>query len=90
MLESSAGALPTASVAERPVALPPVCQGAQFMPHYRIYTVGSAAHFLGVQVIECADDKEAIKTARQLVDDRDVEVWKRDRFITLLPGKPLP
>ncbi len=58
--------------------------------HYRIYTIGSAAHFLGVQVIECADDKEAIKTARQLVDDRDVEVWKRDRFITLLPGKPLP
>lgn len=35
-------------------------------------------------VIECADDTEATKQAEQLVDGHDVELWQRDRKITVL------
>jgi hypothetical protein len=48
---------------------------------YRIYFVGSDGLFSGAQLLECADDQEAIQTARQLVDGHDVELWKGERFV---------
>jgi hypothetical protein len=54
------------------------------MPEYRIYTLGLDGHFVDVADIECADDQEAIKEARQTVDGRDVELWELGRFIAHL------
>jgi hypothetical protein len=59
------------------------------MPQFRIFTVGPDGHFSGpARVVECADDKQAIRQARQFVDGLDVEVWESGRFITLLSNKP--
>jgi hypothetical protein len=50
---------------------------------YRTYIIGRADHFWGVDS-ECADDKEAIHKVEQTMDDRDTEIWERDRFIVRL------
>ncbi len=48
---------------------------------YRIYTIGRGGHFLGAaEVVECADDKEAIDKATQ-PDGLDVEIWDHKRFV---------
>jgi hypothetical protein len=54
------------------------------MPEYRAYVVGSDGHFIAVVELECADDGEALQQARQLVDGHDIELWQRDRRITVL------
>jgi hypothetical protein len=54
---------------------------------YRIYTIGRGGHFLGSpEVVECADDKEAVEKAMQLAGDLDVEIWDQKRLVTPLPG----
>ena len=46
------------------------------MPAYRIYTIRDG-HISGPpEVIECADDEEAVEKARQQHNDRDIEVWR--------------
>ena len=53
---------------------------------YRIYTIGRGGHFLGgPDVVECADDKEAVEKAMQLAGDLDVEIWDDKRLVTPLP-----
>ena len=48
---------------------------------YCIYTIGRGGHFLGAaEVVECADDKEAIDKATQ-PDGLDVEIWDHKRFV---------
>jgi hypothetical protein len=42
---------------------------------YRIYTIGRGGHFLGgPEVVECADDEEAVEKAMQLAGGLDVEI----------------
>jgi hypothetical protein len=49
--------------------------------------MGRGGHFLGgPQVVECADDKEAIEAAMQLAGGLDVEIWDHKRLVTPLPG----
>ena len=56
---------------------------------YRIYTIGRGGHFLGgPEVVECADDKEAVEKAMQLARGFDVEIWDRKHLVTPLPGFP--
>ena len=38
-------------------------------------------HFQSAEDIECADDLEALKKARQPADSYDVELWQAGRFI---------
>jgi hypothetical protein len=53
---------------------------------YRIYTVGRGGHFLGApDVVECADDKEAVDKAMQLAGGLDVEIWDHKRFVARVP-----
>ena len=53
---------------------------------YRIYTIGRGGHFLGSpDVVECADDKEAVEKAMQLAGDLDVEIWDHRRLVAPLP-----
>jgi hypothetical protein len=51
------------------------------MDRYRIYFVGSDGLFSGAQLLECADDQEAIQTAQQLVDGHDVELGRESAFL---------
>jgi hypothetical protein len=57
------------------------------MPDYRVYVVGEDGHFKNAHEFECANDAEAVTTARQLVDHRDLELWCLDRFIEKIHGK---
>ena len=57
------------------------------MRQYRIYTFRDDGHFSCVQRIECADERQAVKQARRLVDLQDGEVWERDRLIARFPER---
>jgi hypothetical protein len=57
------------------------------MRQYRLYTFRVDGHFSGVQRIECADEREAVKQARRLVNLQDGEVWERDRLIARFPER---
>jgi hypothetical protein len=53
---------------------------------YRTYTIGRGGHFLGgPEVVECADDKEAVVKAMQLAGGLDVEIWDDKRLVAPLP-----
>jgi hypothetical protein len=57
---------------------------------YRIHVLGRGGHFLRTrEVVECADDKEAVEKAVQLAAGFDVEIWDHKRFVARLPGSPL-
>jgi hypothetical protein len=45
------------------------------MIEYRAYTVGLDGHFIGLKEFVCADDSEAIKMAKHLIDGHNVELW---------------
>jgi hypothetical protein len=62
-------------------------QGSGTMPEYRIYTIGSDGHFFNSTPLECADDTEAMRQAKQLVNGFDVELWQRDRKIARFEHK---
>ena len=57
------------------------------MHQYRLYTFRDDGHFSGVQRIECANEREAVKQARRLVNLQDGEVWERDRLIARFPER---
>jgi hypothetical protein len=58
---------------------------------YLIYTVGRGGHFLGApEVVECADDKEAIEKAIQVVKGFDAQIWDHRRFVARLPPGSRP
>ena len=54
------------------------------MPDYRAYIVGIDGQFSSIITEfphDCPDDTAAIEAAKQLVDDHDIELWDRDRFV---------
>lgn len=53
------------------------------MPDYRAYLIGSDGHFHSSVPFECEHDEEAKRRAEQLVDGHDVELWQRDRKISV-------
>jgi hypothetical protein len=57
------------------------------MPHYRAYIVGRDGHFDRAVVLDCADDKAAIESAKQFVDGHDVELWQCGRRIAKFDAK---
>jgi hypothetical protein len=58
------------------------------MAEYRAYTVGDDGHFVGYEPLVCGSDKEAVETAKRLVDGHDVELWSGERFVLKLRRKP--
>jgi hypothetical protein len=48
---------------------------------YRVYIVGGNGRFIGVREIEAPNDAAVLSKARQYVDERDVEIWQRERQI---------
>ena len=45
------------------------------MPEYRAYIVGEDGHFIGYEPLVCANDNEAIETAKCLSNSGPVELW---------------
>jgi hypothetical protein len=61
-------------------------QGMQ-MSEYRVYVIGSDGHFIRAIQLDCADDKAAIESAKQLVNGHDVELWQLDRKVAKFERK---
>ena len=55
------------------------------MPEYRTYAVGDDGHFSGYEPLECANDEEAIKKARILLQRHGAELWSGPRLVKLDP-----
>jgi hypothetical protein len=51
------------------------------MPDYRAYIMGLDGHVQKRVDLQCNNDDEAIRLARELVNDYDVELWQLDRHI---------
>jgi hypothetical protein len=51
------------------------------MPTYRVYLINADNRVASFRPLEAGTDAEALKAARQLVDDCDLEVWHLDRKI---------
>jgi hypothetical protein len=52
------------------------------VPFYHVYFIDRADHPSRLpEVVECANDQEAMQKARQFVDGQDVELWDGPRFI---------
>jgi hypothetical protein len=57
------------------------------MPAYRVYTVTTDGHIAGpAQMIECADEQEAVGNAAHLTNGKSVELWDGARFIVRFPS----
>jgi hypothetical protein len=51
------------------------------MHQYRIYTFRDDGHFAAVKRLECANEKQAVQEARQLVDGQNGELWESEHLI---------
>lgn len=52
------------------------------MPEYRIFFLDPDSHVTQPpQIVECADDQEAIEKAKQFIDGRDIELWQKNRCV---------
>ena len=60
------------------------------MHQYRLYTFRDDGHFSGVQRIECAEEGQAVRKARQLVGGQDGELWDSDHLIARFPDAEKP
>ncbi len=54
------------------------------MSYYRAYIIGRDGHFQKAVQLDSANDNAAIESAKQLIDDYDVEVWQQDSLVTKL------
>jgi hypothetical protein len=57
------------------------------MADYRAYTIGHDGHFSDCEARSCAEDREAIEWAKQLVDGRAIELWCGERFVAKFEPK---
>ena len=52
------------------------------MPDYRIYVLNPQGHIAEPpQIVTCDTDQAATEQARQLLEDRDFEVWQGPRLV---------
>ena len=57
------------------------------MTSYRAYAVRPNGNFDGYKALICANDDEAIVTARCLTDASAIELWTSERFVTRMEHK---
>ena len=55
------------------------------MPTYRIHRFSPAGKSSVAELVNCADDQEAIAKAKLAVDGLDVELWEDNRFVVRFP-----
>jgi hypothetical protein len=58
------------------------------MADYRVYSIGNDGHAFEAILLDCPDDKAAIESAKQLINDHDIELWQRDRRIAKFERRP--
>ena len=59
------------------------------MQGYRAYILGPDGRVQNRVDLDCGDEVEAIRLAKQLVDGHDVERWSGERFVLRL-RRPVP
>jgi hypothetical protein len=57
------------------------------MTDYRAYTIGRDGHLIGFDAMICANDAEAIETAKRLVDQSPIELRARLNNWLTSPGR---
>lgn len=58
------------------------------MPTYRVYFIDRGAHISRPpEVIECANNDEAVKKARQFIDGHAIELWREGLLVAKFPHK---
>jgi hypothetical protein len=55
--------------------------GVTQMGDYRLYFIDSDGHFIRAFLLDCANDKAAIESAKQYTHGYDIELWQRDRQV---------
>jgi hypothetical protein len=56
------------------------------MPFYRIYQLDEGGHIsTPPEIVECADERDAISKAAQATNGKAVELWQGARFIVRFP-----
>ncbi|WP_164934901.1 hypothetical protein [Bradyrhizobium zhanjiangense] len=51
---------------------------------YRVYSLDAEGHIFSVREITCADDEEAKRLTRAMLDGHDLEVWDRSRRVAVI------
>jgi hypothetical protein len=51
---------------------------------YRAYILDEKGHIIALRELDAVDDRDAVQQAQSIVDGHDVELWQRDRKISLL------
>jgi len=57
------------------------------MADYRVYVIGLDGHFYRSVLLDCIDDAEAVKQAKNQLDGHDIELWQVDRKVAMLDHK---
>ena len=58
------------------------------MPTYRVYFLDAGAHISGPAIIlECSNDEEAKRKARQYIGSQEIELWRENTLIALFPKR---
>jgi hypothetical protein len=73
---STGGGHKKASVEEAPVQ------------HYRAFRLDLTGDVISQIDLVCSNDNEATSKAQRLVKDHDIEVWRLDRRVAILRGRP--
>jgi hypothetical protein len=58
------------------------------MTHCQVYAIGNDGLLFSAIHLDCPDDKAAIESAKQLINDHDIELWQRDRRIAKFERRP--
>jgi hypothetical protein len=59
------------------------------MQRYRVYLLDEHGHISSAVDLECPDDDAAKEAAKELVGDRDAELWQQDRLVAVFGrGQP--
>ncbi|MCP1768440.1 MULTISPECIES: hypothetical protein [Bradyrhizobium] len=59
------------------------------MPEYRVYVIGEDGHISLRLDLVCANDDAAKERAKELADDRVLELWQFDREIETFKPDPI-
>jgi hypothetical protein len=56
--------------------------------HYRAFRLDLTGDVISQIDLVCSNDNEATSKAQRLVKDHDIEVWRLDRRVAILRGRP--
>ena len=59
------------------------------MKPYRVYCFDGASRIVSAEWIEAANDADALKAARELMDCFRMEVWEKERLVGRLEPAPI-